>query len=110
MKSIPYASAVGGIMYVQISTCLDLAFVKGLLSKFQSNSEIKHWKATKKNLHYLKWTMRYMLTYKKIDNLELIGYSDVNFVACANSQEVDIRLYLHTKKTEQNGDHKRTKF
>jgi hypothetical protein len=54
MKSIPYASAVGGIMYVQISTCLDLAFVKGLLSKFQSNSEIKHWKATKKNLHYLK--------------------------------------------------------
>jgi hypothetical protein len=27
-----------------------------------------------------------MLTYKRIDNLEVIGYSDVDFVGCADSQ------------------------
>jgi hypothetical protein len=34
MKSIPYASAVGSIMYVQVCTCPDLAFVTGLLGRF----------------------------------------------------------------------------
>jgi hypothetical protein len=45
---------------------------------------MKHWKATKKVLRYLHGTKRYMLTYKT-DNLEVIGYSDADFVACANS-------------------------
>jgi hypothetical protein len=49
-KSIPYASAVGCIMYAQLSTHPDLAFVTGLLGRFQSNPGIKHWKAAKKAL------------------------------------------------------------
>jgi hypothetical protein len=50
MKSIPYASAVGSIMYAQVCTRPDLAFVTELLGRFQSNPGIKHWKAAKKNL------------------------------------------------------------
>jgi hypothetical protein len=42
MKSIPYASAVGSIMYAQICTHPDLAFVTGLLGRLQSNPEMKH--------------------------------------------------------------------
>jgi hypothetical protein len=42
MKSIPYASAVGSIMYAQVCTRPNLAFVIGLLSKFQSNPGYKH--------------------------------------------------------------------
>jgi hypothetical protein len=42
MKSIPYVSAVGSIMYVQVCTHPDLSFVIGLLERFQSNPEIKH--------------------------------------------------------------------
>jgi hypothetical protein len=38
-----------------------------------------------------------MLTYKKINNLEVIGYSDADFAGCVDS-EVDIRLCLHTRK------------
>jgi hypothetical protein len=28
-----------------------------------------------------------MVTYKKADNLEVIGYSDVDFAGCADSQK-----------------------
>jgi hypothetical protein len=42
MKSIPYVSAVGSIMYAQVCTHPDLSFVIGLLGRFQSNPEIKH--------------------------------------------------------------------
>jgi hypothetical protein len=45
MKSIPYASAVGRIMYAQVCTHPDLAFVTGLLGRFQSNPGYKHWQA-----------------------------------------------------------------
>jgi hypothetical protein len=31
--------------------------------------------------------MDYMLTYKKTDNLEVIGYSDSDFAGCADSQK-----------------------
>jgi hypothetical protein len=88
MKSIPYASLVGSIMYAQVCMHPDLAFVTGLLERFQSNPGIKHWKAAKKTLRYLQGTKHYMLTYKRTDNLEVIGYSDSDFTGCANSQKL----------------------
>jgi hypothetical protein len=42
MKSIPYASAIGSIMYAQVCTHPDLAFVTRLLGRFQSNLGYKH--------------------------------------------------------------------
>jgi hypothetical protein len=88
MMLIPYALAVGSIMYAQVCTCPDVAFVTELLGRFQSNPRIKHWKATKKTLCYLQGTKHYMLTYKKTDNHEVIGYSYSDFAACANSQKL----------------------
>jgi hypothetical protein len=38
MMSIPYASTIESIMYVQVCTCPDLVFVTRLLGRFQSNS------------------------------------------------------------------------
>jgi hypothetical protein len=87
MKSVPYALAIESIMYVQICTRPNLAFVTRLLGRFQSNPGIKHWKAAKKTLRYLQGTKHYMLTYKRADNLEVISYSDSDFVGCTNSQK-----------------------
>jgi hypothetical protein len=97
MKSIPYASAIGSIMYAQVCMRPDLAFVTGLLRRFQSSPGIKHWKATTKTLRYLQGTKHYMLTYKRTDKLEVIGYSYSDFAGCGLSK-VDIRLCLHTHK------------
>jgi hypothetical protein len=92
---IPYASTVRSIMYDQVCMCPDLAFVTRLLSRFQSNLGMKHWKAAKKTLRYLQGTKDYILTYKKNDNLEVIGYSDADFVGCVESQK-SISGYVFT--------------
>jgi hypothetical protein len=87
IKSISYASVVGSIMYLQLCMCPDLAFVIELFVIFQSNLGMKHWKVTKKALRYLQGTKHYMLTYKKTDNLEIIGYSYADFVGYMDSQK-----------------------
>jgi hypothetical protein len=46
MKSVPYVSAVGSIMYAQVCTRPDLAFVTTMLGKFQSNQGLDHQKDT----------------------------------------------------------------
>ena len=42
MKTVPYASAVGSLQYGQVCTRPDLAFITGLLGRFQSNSGTEH--------------------------------------------------------------------
>ena len=48
MKNIPYASAFGSLMYVQVCTRPDITFDVGMLGRYQSNPIIDHWKAAKK--------------------------------------------------------------
>ena len=42
MKAVPYSSAVGSLQHAQMCTRTDLAFVTGLLDRYQSNLEIEH--------------------------------------------------------------------
>ena len=79
MKVVPYASVVGSLQYAQVCTCPDLAFVTGLLGRFQSNPGMDHWKLIKKILRYLQGTKGLMLTYRRTDSLQIIRYSDSNF-------------------------------
>ena len=37
MQKIPYASAVGSLMYAQVCTRLDIAYIVGVLGKYLSN-------------------------------------------------------------------------
>ena len=76
MDKIPCASAVGSIMYAQVCTQPNIAYVVGMLGRYQSNPGIDNWKAIKKVLRYLQGTKDYMLTYRRTNNLEIIGYSD----------------------------------
>ncbi|XP_057981171.1 secreted RxLR effector protein 161-like [Malania oleifera] len=85
MENIPYASVIGSLMYAQTCTIPDISFAIGMLGRYQSNLGMEHWKAAKKVLRYLKGTRHYMLTYRKSDQLEVIGYSDSNSACCVDS-------------------------
>ena len=87
MKNIPYASAVGSLMYAQVCTRPDIAFVVGMLGRYQSNPSIDHWKAAKKVMRYFQETKYYKLMYRLTSNLEVVGYSDSNFVGCVDSRK-----------------------
>uniref|UniRef100_A0A2N9F2G9 Reverse transcriptase Ty1/copia-type domain-containing protein n=1 Tax=Fagus sylvatica TaxID=28930 RepID=A0A2N9F2G9_FAGSY len=78
MARVPYANAIGSLMYVMMCTRPDICYAVGLVSRFQSNPELAHWKAVKRILRYLKGTIDYVLCYQGSD-LRLIGYSDADW-------------------------------
>ncbi|RVW19330.1 Retrovirus-related Pol polyprotein from transposon TNT 1-94 [Vitis vinifera] len=86
MQKIPYASAVGSLMYAQVCTRPDIAYIVGMLGRYLSNPGMYHWRAAKRVMRYLQRTKEYMLTYRRLDQLELIGYSDSDFVGCQDSR------------------------
>ncbi|XP_047312879.1 secreted RxLR effector protein 161-like [Impatiens glandulifera] len=86
MQKIPYASAVGSLMYAQVCTRPDLAYIVGMLGRYLSNPGMDHWVTVKRVMRYLKRTKDYMLTYKKSDQLEIVGYSDSDFAGCQDSR------------------------
>ena len=87
MKNIPYASVVGSLMYAQVCTRPDIAFIVGMLGRYQSNPGMDHWRAAKKVMRYLQGTKDYMLMYRHTDNLDVIGYSDSDFAGCVDSRK-----------------------
>ena len=68
MKSVPYASAVGSLNYLQTCTRPDISYTVGMLGRYQSDLGMDYWKAAKKIMRYLKGTIDYMLTYRRSDN------------------------------------------
>lgn len=87
MTNIPYASAVGSIMYAQVCTRPDIAFAVGMLGRYQSNPGLDHWKAAKKVLRYLQGTKDYMLMFRRTDEFEVLGYSDSDYAGCLDSRK-----------------------
>jgi hypothetical protein len=85
MKSVPYGSAVGSLMYAQVCTHPDLAFMTGMLGRYQKNPGVNHWNGIKKALRYIQVTKGIILTYKRSDSLEIIGYSDPDFAGCLDT-------------------------
>ena len=53
-----------------------------VLGRYQSDLGVDHQKVAKKVMRYLQGTKYYMFMYKRTDDLEVIGYSDSDYVGC----------------------------
>ena len=53
LKGIPYASAIGSLMYVMVATRPDLAYTVGIVGCYMENPRKRHWEAVKHILRYL---------------------------------------------------------
>ncbi|KAM6566369.1 hypothetical protein CsatA_025497 [Cannabis sativa] len=82
MKVVPYASFVGSLMYAQVCTHPDIAFVVGMLGRYLSDPGLSHWKVAKKVMRYLQGTKDHMLTYRRAGTLDIVGFSDVDYARC----------------------------
>ena len=87
MQQIPYASTIGSLMYAQVCTRPDNAYIVGMLGRYLSNSGKDRWIAAKRVMRYLQRTKDYMFTYRKLDQLEIIGYYDSDFAGCRDSMK-----------------------
>ncbi|RVW18930.1 Retrovirus-related Pol polyprotein from transposon TNT 1-94 [Vitis vinifera] len=85
IKNIPYVSTVGILMYAQVCTRPAIAFVVGMLGRYQSNLGINHWKVAKKVMRS-SGDQRLQLMYRRTDNLEVISYFDSDYVGYINSR------------------------
>ena len=47
MSKVPYASAVGSLMYAMVCTRLVIAHAVGVISRYMSHPGIEHWNAVK---------------------------------------------------------------
>ncbi|RVW80418.1 Retrovirus-related Pol polyprotein from transposon TNT 1-94 [Vitis vinifera] len=87
MKTIPYSSVVGSLMYAQVCTRPDIAFIVGMLGRYLSNLGSQHWKAAKKVLRYLHGTKDLMLTYQRTSLLDVVGFCDADFAGCIDDKK-----------------------
>src|SRR3954462_10574498 len=56
MSRVPYASAIGSIMYTMICTRPDVSYALSVTRRYQADPGEGHWKAVKNILKYLKRT------------------------------------------------------
>ena len=95
MKTVPYSSVVSNLMYAQVCICPDIAFVVGVLGRYLSDPGQSHWKAAKKVLRHLQGTKDLMLTYRRTNTLEVVGFNDSDYVGCVDDKKVHFWLYLY---------------
>lgn len=81
MSTVPYASAIGSIMYAMVCSRPDLAYGISLISRFMGRPGEEHWRAAKWVLRYLTGTKNLGLVYCKSDGggQPAKGYVDSDF-------------------------------
>ncbi|GKB93985.1 retrotransposon protein, putative, ty1-copia subclass [Tanacetum coccineum] len=79
MSRVPYASAIGSIMYAMTCTRPDVSFALSMVSRHQQNPGEGHWTAVKNILKYLRNTKDRFLVYGGEEELRVTGYCDASW-------------------------------
>jgi hypothetical protein len=82
MSHVPYASAVGSLMYAMVCTRPDISHAVGYLSRYMSKPGKEHWIIVKRVFMYLRGTTNNGLCYQvrlgldKVVNIHGFFYAD----------------------------------
>jgi hypothetical protein len=87
MRVIPYASAIGSIMYAMLCTHIDVSYPLSATSRYQSNYGEAHWIIIKNILKYLRRTKEAFLVFGGEEELVVKGYNDASFQTDANNSK-----------------------
>ncbi|KAH9671727.1 hypothetical protein KPL70_017462 [Citrus sinensis] len=96
MRRVPYAEAVGSLMYAMLCTRPDICFAVGMVSRYQSNPGPEHWTAVKHIMKYLKRTKNYMLVYSGDELIPVDSTTEAEYVAASEAakEAVWLRKFL----------------
>uniref|UniRef100_A0A7N2R0F3 Integrase catalytic domain-containing protein n=1 Tax=Quercus lobata TaxID=97700 RepID=A0A7N2R0F3_QUELO len=86
MSKVPYASAIGSLMYAMVYTRPDIAHAVGVVSRFMSRPGKQHWEAVKWILRYLKGSLDTCLCFTGA-SLKLQGYVNADFAGDIDSRK-----------------------
>ena len=83
MSHVPYASAVGSLMYAMVCTRPDIAHAVGVLSRYMSKPGKEHWTTIKRVFRYLRGTTDHAICYQGKDGpdrvLDVHGFVDADW-------------------------------
>ena len=86
-ENIPYALAVGSIMYVMVVTWPNLAYAIRVVNGYMSNQGWKHWEAIKHIVRYLGGTEDIQLTFGSTNSTEIEGYTQSYYADIPNTKK-----------------------
>lgn len=86
MSRVPYASAVGSLMFAMICTRPDIAQAVGVVSRFMANPGGEHWNTVKRILRYIRGTSDAALCYGGSE-FTVKGYVDSDFAGDLNKSK-----------------------
>ena len=79
MKSVPYAPAVGSLMYAMVATRPDISHAVGVISRFMHNLGRSHWNAVNHVFRYLAGTKDHGILFGPNPTTGIVGYTDSDF-------------------------------
>nr|GEX57920.1 retrovirus-related Pol polyprotein from transposon TNT 1-94 [Tanacetum cinerariifolium] len=81
ISKVPYANAVGSLMYLMVCTRPDIAYVVSIVSRYLTNPGKNHWEAVKWILKYLKGTADVGLVYGRDQGkpVDVDGFVDAHY-------------------------------
>jgi hypothetical protein len=76
-----YRSMIGSLLYLT-ATRPDIQFIVELCTRFQASPRSSHRMAVQRIFRYLKHTPEFGIWYSVSSSLDLVGFSDADFVGC----------------------------
>ena len=97
MTRVPYASAVGSLMYAIVCTRPGLSQAVSIISRYMHDPEKGHWEAVMWVLRYIKGTIDVSLVFEKDSTCkqECVGYVNSDYVGDIDKRRSTIR-YVFT--------------
>ncbi|GJS96128.1 hypothetical protein Tco_0803096 [Tanacetum coccineum] len=81
MSKVPFANAVGSLMYLMVCTRPDIAYAVSVVSRYLTNPGKNHWEAVKWILKYLRGTANVGLVYgtNRGNHVDVTGFVDSDY-------------------------------
>ena len=88
-----YREMVGSLIYLMICTRPDICYAVSILSQFMANPSVEHLSMAKHVLRYVKGTIDHGLVYHKIQNIDILGYTDASWASTVDRKSMSGYCY-----------------
>jgi Reverse transcriptase (RNA-dependent DNA polymerase)/gag-polypeptide of LTR copia-type/GAG-pre-integrase domain/Integrase core domain len=91
MEQVPYAAAVGSLLYAAISTRIDISHAIGIATRYMAKPNKEQWLSVKRILRYLKGTASHKLSYSGgsggVNGVTIKAYCDADWAGDATDRK-----------------------
>ena len=87
MSKVPYANAVGCLMYLMVCTRPDISHAVSVVSRYMADPGKEHWNAVKWIFRYLTGTHDFSILFDQRASTEAMGYVDFDYAGDLDSRK-----------------------